>query len=49
VYLPAEGAELRSGLIGAARQLLCTEWRFAGSVFVFYAMTVAPLKQVLAQ
>jgi hypothetical protein len=49
VHAAAEGADLRSGFIGAVQQLLGAEGRFAGSVFVFYAMSAAGLAQVLAQ
>jgi len=49
-YMPRQkGADLRSGFIGAIQQLLCAEGRFAGSVFVFYAVSAAGLAQVFAQ
>ena len=49
-YMPRQkGADLRSGFIGAIQQLLRAERRFAGSVFVFDAMTAACLTQVFAQ
>ena len=49
MHAAAEGADLRSGFIGAAQQLLRAEGRFAGSVFVFDAVTAARLAQVFAQ
>jgi hypothetical protein len=44
-----KGVDLRSDFIGAVQQLLCAEGRFAGSVFVFYAVSAPRLAQVLPQ
>ena len=49
VHAAAERADLRTGVVGAAQQLLRAQRRVLGPVLVLDAMTAARLAQVLAQ
>ena len=49
VHAAAEGADVRSGFVGAAEQLLSTERCLSRSVFFFNATAAAGLAQMFTQ
>src|SRR2546428_2771518 len=49
VHAAAERADLLAGLVGAAQQLLCAQWRVLGAVLFLNAIATHRLPLVLAQ